>query len=343
MASTRLICPVTGVKLTLSTSGAANLDNSVVYPVKNGIPMLLGPEAICADPNWPRDITAIQYREAYAEMAFYNSIGYEHARQIRECGSLKDSDSAGLRHLHSIAHLPKERRQDFPNPLSVWLCETIDVASERDCYQYIAPVIGKRVMQIGGKGIFAILMLLAGAENAVLITPMHGEATVAIEIAKLYGLADRLECLVGIAEEIPVANDEVDVCYVGGCVHHMRTEIAFPEIARVLRPSGKFVAIEPWRAPGYAIGTKLFGKREPNAFCSPLDKSRMAPLYKSFKSADYVQHGSISRYPSIVAQKAGISLSVPSAKWIADVDDKICNCLPFARKAGSGIAILATK
>ena len=242
MASTRLICPVTGVELTLSPSGAVNLDSSIVYPVKDGIPILLGPEVICTDPRWPRDTSAIQYREAYAEMQFYNGIGYEHARQIRECGSLKGSDSAGLRHLHFVAHLPKDRRQDFPNPSSTWLCETIDVASERDCYQHIGTVAGKRVMQIGGKGIFAILMLLAGAEDAVLITPMHGEATVAVEIAKLYGLSDRLECLVGIAEEIPVANDEVDVCYVGGCVHHMRTEIAFPEIARVLRSAGKFVA-----------------------------------------------------------------------------------------------------
>lgn len=302
----------------LSTSFAVN------WVVLYTIPTSPFPE-LAASVTIGSETSAIQYREAYAEMQFYNGIGYEHARQTRECGSLKGSDSAGLRHLHFVAHLPKDRRQDFPNPSSTWLCETIDVASERDCYQHIGTVAGKRVMQIGGKGIFAILMLLAGAEDAVLITPMHGEATVAVEIAKLYGLSDRLECLVGIAEEIPVANDEVDVCYVGGCVHHMRTEIAFPEIARVLRSAGKFVAIEPWRAPGYAIGTRLFGKREPNAFCSPLDKSRMAPLYKSFKSADYVQHGSISRYPSIVAQKAGIFLSVPTAKWIAEVDDKICN------------------
>jgi hypothetical protein len=45
----------------------------------------------------------------------------------------------------------------------------------------------------------------------------------------------------------------------------------------------------------------------------------------------------------IVAQKGGLSLNVPRAEWIADVDDAVCNCIPFARRLGSGVALLATK
>jgi ubiquinone/menaquinone biosynthesis C-methylase UbiE/uncharacterized protein YbaR (Trm112 family) len=338
-----LVCPVTKLPLTMrSADYLTTADGTISYPVKNEIPVLLGPEAVTERLPWPRNLRSPQYDEAYKEMEFYNSTGYEHARQIRETGSLGNSDSAGLRHLGSIAKLPEAERASFPDS-NIWFCETIDIAAERDCYRHIGPVKGKRVIQIGGKGIVAVLLLLAGASESILLTPMHGEASVAVELANLFGFKDRLRCVVGIAEEIPIEDCHIDACYVGGCLHHMRTEVAFLEMARILRPGGKFAAIEPWRAPGYALGTKIFGKREPNAFCSPLDKQRISSIYKAFSNAEYIQHGSLTRYPSIVAQKAGIVLSVPRAAWVADVDDAICNCVPFARKLGSGIAVLATK
>ena len=317
-------------------------DGRISYPVKNEIPILLGPEAVTEQQPWPRNLRSAQYDEAYKEMDFYNSAGYEHAKQIRDTGSLDNSNSAGLRHLGSIAKLSTAERGPFPDS-DIWLCETIDIAAERDCYRHIGSVTAKRVIQIGGKGIVAVLLLLAGAAEAILLTPMHGEAAVAKELANLFGFKDQLRCIVGVAEEIPIEDCFVDVCHVGGCVHHMRTEVAFLEIARILRPRGKFAAIEPWRAPGYALGTKIFGKREPNAFCSPLDKDRLSPIYTAFSRAEYVQHGSLTRYPSIVAQKAGMVFSVPRAAWVADIDDAVCNCIPFARKLGSGVALLATK
>ena len=337
-----LICPVTKLPLTIQRGHVlATADGSISYPITNDIPILLGPEAITERTPWCRDLTSPQYDEAYKEMEFYNSAGYAHAKEIRDSGSLENSDSAGLRHLGELAALTEEERGPFPS--DVWLCEIIDVAAERDCYRHIGSVRGRRTIQIGGKGVVAVLLLLAGARESILLTPMHGEAAVAKELGCLFGLGDRLRCVVGVAEEIPLEDSYVDVCYIGGCLHHMRTEIALPEIARILTPDGKFAAIEPWRAPGYSLGTKIFGKREPNAFCSPLDKSRIAPLFGAFRRAECTQHGSLTRYPSIVAQKAGIKLSVPQAAWITDVDDAICNCIPFARKLGSGMAVLATK
>jgi uncharacterized protein YbaR (Trm112 family)/SAM-dependent methyltransferase len=338
-----LVCPVTKLPLTMRRGDyLTTVDGRISYPIKSEIPILLGPEAVTDQLPWTRDLRSPQYDEAYKEMEFYNSAGYEHARQIRETGSLDDTDSAGLRHLGTVAKLPEAERGSFPDS-DIWLCETIDIAAERDCYRHIGPVTGRRVIQIGGKGVVAVLLLLAGAAQSILLTPMHGEACVAVELAKLFGLEERLRCLVGIAEEIPIEDCHVDVCYVAGCVHHMRTEVAFPEMARILRAGGKFAAIEPWRAPGYALGTKIFGKREPNAFCSPLDRERISSIYKAFSSAEYIQHGSLTRYPAIVAQKAGIVLSVPRAAWVAEVDDAICNCIPFARRLGSGLAVLATK
>ncbi|WP_354225981.1 methyltransferase domain-containing protein [Bradyrhizobium sp. F1.4.3] len=336
-----LVCPVTKQPITVvSDEAVCTSDKSVAYPLRIGLPVLLGPEADTNRP-WVRDIKAPQYAEAYAEMEFYNSVGRKRAEQIRADGSAKAVDSISMKHLFKIAGLDAEQRHKFPEPAILWACDNIDAASEIDCYRHIGSVLGKRVVQVGGSGTVALLLLLAGAAEAMLITPMIGEALVASEIARLLNVS--LRCIIGIGEELPLADQYADVCFVGGCVHHMRTDIAMPEIARILKPGGKFAAIEPWKAPGYTIGTAIFGKREANPFCSPITEQRVKPFFASFKSADCIHHGSFTRYPSIVAQKAGLMLSVPKAEWVTRIDDAICDCIPFARKMGSAIALLATK
>jgi hypothetical protein len=57
----------------------------------------------------------------------------------------------------------------------------MDLQSEWDCYRHIAPVKGQRVLQLGGSGKAVQALLLAGAAEALLLTPMLGEAQAAIE------------------------------------------------------------------------------------------------------------------------------------------------------------------
>jgi SAM-dependent methyltransferase len=197
-------------------------------------------------------------------------------------------------------------------------------------------------LQLGGSGTAVLAMLLAGAAEAILLTPMIGEAYSAIEVAKIIGVADRFRCLIAVAEEIPLADETIDVAFSGGCVHHMRTEIAFPAIARVLRADGRFAAIEPWRAPLYGVGTKLLGKREANPFCRPMTAKRVAPLFSSFRKARYELHGALTRYPMLGLQKFGVLTPLDRAWSIGQVDDRVSSVLGL-RRFGSGIALLATK
>jgi SAM-dependent methyltransferase len=344
MDTSALICPVTRLPLSLTREGAMSTsDGKITYRFESGFPILLGPEAVTDITPWPRDIKAPQYAEAYAEMPFYNSVATEEARQIRTTGSLETNTSAGLRLLSAVGKLSLPEREAFPLPIDRWLSSTVDAAAEADCILHIGSVKGKRVIQIGGKGTTAILLLLAGASEAILLTPMLGEARLAWEAATLFNVQDRLRPIIGIAEEIPVASTFVDVCFVGGCVHHMRTEVAFAEMSRVLVDGGKFAAIEPWRAPGYTWGTKIFGKREANAHCSPLNRERLLPFYSAFAETQFVQHGSFTRYPAIVAEKFGLVLTSSACRRMMVFDDKIANIVPFARKLGSGVALLGTK
>jgi ubiquinone/menaquinone biosynthesis C-methylase UbiE/uncharacterized protein YbaR (Trm112 family) len=319
-------------------------DDAAAYPIVSGIPVLLAPEVL-VNPRAERafDLALPQYAEAYLEMEFYNAMGLEQAQALRRSGSLTSlGGMEALTHLERLSLRSEPELASFPQPPTTWLYSRMDSQSEWDCYTHIGCVKGQRVLQLGGTGTVVQALLFAGAAEAVLLTPMIGEAQLAMETAKILGVADRFRCVVAVAEEIPLADESVDVAFSGGCVHHMRTEIAFPAIARVLRRGGRFAAIEPWRAPFYALGTKLLGKREPNAFCRPITAARVAPLFGAFKHARYELHGTLTRYPMLGLQKFGLFTPLDRAWRISRLDDRVCSLLGL-RKFGSGIALLATK
>ena len=240
-------------------------DNACAYPVVDGIPVLLVPEQITrADRPQSFDLEDVKYAEAYEEMTFYNEVAKGEAAAIRQSQSFSC--------IEPVLRLPPSERGTFPEPKEVWIDCVPDCKAQYAASQYLGPVTGGRFLQLGGKGIHAVKWLLAGAGESWLVTPMLGEVYCAIALAKEAGVFDRLRCVVGIAEEIPLRDTFFDAVYSGGCVHHMTTELAMPEIARVLKPGGRFSCMDPWRAPLYAIGTKILGKREVSVFCRPLTR-----------------------------------------------------------------------
>ncbi|MEO7674454.1 MAG: hypothetical protein ABIU09_10315, partial [Pyrinomonadaceae bacterium] len=120
------------------------------------------------------------------------------------------------------------------------------------------------------------------------------------------------------------------------------TEIALPEAARILRDGGRFAAVEPWRAPLYAIGTKILGKRE-DAYCRPLDHERIEPLTKAFENSELIQHGTLTRYLFLALSKTGINIGRSLPWYFGKVDDAICSLIPGMRRMGSSIAVLGSK
>jgi uncharacterized protein YbaR (Trm112 family) len=318
-------------------------DGRAAYPLVDGVPILLAPEVL-TDPREPVrfDLETSHYAEAYNETPFYDEEAAQTANQLVTAASLADIPSDSLRRIGQIYRLPADERANFPNPPLRWLTAAMDLGSEWDCFRHLAPVQNRHVLQAGGSGVTAMNLLLAGAAAAVLLTPMLGEARLARKLAQALGVSERFGCVVGIAEEIPLPTASLDIVYSGGCVHHMATELAFPEIARVLRPGGRFAALEPWRAPFYSLGTRIFGKRESNPFCRPLTRERVAPLFDAFPTARYVQHGALTRYPMLAMQKLGARISLDTAWTVGRIDDRICSFIPAMRRFGSGVALLAT-
>jgi SAM-dependent methyltransferase len=265
------------------------------------------------------------YREAYEEMDFYNTVAADAQSDVSNSDAY-EIVSRTLNNAGSFTGLE-------------WLDSTYEIASQADAYEFISPIKDMKTLQLGGKGIHAVKFLLAGASESWLLTPMLGEAMFARDLAAAFGVADKFRSVVGIAEEVPLSSSSFDRVYAAGCVHHMITERAFPEVRRILTPGGKFAAIEPWRAPMYGIGTKVFGKRE-RVNCRPMELERLRPLFDVFDDAIVTHHGTFTRYPLIALGKMGIHVKPRTVARITQFDDMLATKISL-RKYGSCVAMMA--
>ena len=275
------------------------------------------------------------------EATFYEHVASKEADELSSMQLIDQLSSCSSESVRCLVKLlQSDTHADFPNPKGLWLSATYDCLAEWDAYNYLAPLRGKRVLQIGGKGHAAIQFMVAGADEAWLLTPIEGEARYAKELARLAGV--KIDCKIGVAENIPFDSNMFDAIYCGGCAHHFETEKAFPEISRILAEGGRFSAIEPWRAPLYSLGIRFFGKREKEVNCKPLTPARLAPLMSSFPSSQSIQHGTITRYALLALLKLGIVTSLETVWRITQVDDRLSSILGL-RRWGSSVAVLAEK
>lgn len=310
-------------------------DGECAYPVIDGVPGLLAPEMLCPPGEGPEfDLQEPRYAEAYEEMTHYNQLAALVMDQLPQSGP-------GL----ALKRILDGREQGaaFPVPYDLWIDAAYDAAAQFDCYNHLAPFHGKRILQLGGGGIHAVKFLLAGAAESWLVTPMKGECQLGTALAAWVGVKEQFHGTMGIAEELPFADESFDGIYIGGCLHHTVLELALAECRRVLVPGGGVAAQEPWRAPFYSIGTRIFGKREAGVYCHPLNKERLDPLFRIFESAEIVHHGALTRYPLLALRQVGIQVEVPFSRRLCALDDAIASLIPPLRRSGSSVAVLGRK
>lgn len=299
------------------------------YPVVHGIPILLKPEALMPTTQWePVDLTAVQYQEAYEEMAFYTASS--------------DIDPDSWEYMSHLEELSKPDAS-FTDQLAPWIDSTYEASAQLRAYSFIGERIGGTVLQVGGLGLHALKFILAGASMAWLLTPVLAEAQFATKVAEHLDVADRLRCVVSVGEEIPFASGTFDAIYSGGCMHHTQTDLSFAELNRVLVSGGRLAAIDPWKAPGYAAGIRIFGKREPSVHCRPLDSDRVKNLKSILGgSASITLHGALTRYPLLALRSLGLSLDPKAGLRVASTDDAISKRLLLSR-FGSTVAITSER
>jgi SAM-dependent methyltransferase len=288
--------------------------------VINDTPVLLIPEALTHHSH-QYDLSDERWSEAYQEMDFYNQEANDPV------------PPALVEKLERMASTT-----DFPSV--DWLDATYDAAAQLDAFNHLGSFVGQRVAQLGGKGIHAVKSLLAGADEAWLITPMQSEADFGHDLARHIGVRARFKAVVAIAEQLPFDDEVFDSIYAGGCLHHMKTHFAGPEIRRVLTRGGRFAAVDPWQTTLHRVGTRIVGKREANAYCRPLNDERIEPMRIAFGDIDVSHHGPFLRYIALGMVKfTNRELSVRRSLQMFRVDD----ALPLPTKMGGSIAVLATR
>lgn len=294
-------------------------DDAAAYPVVSGVPILMAPEVMATRIPHP-DLRDRRWAEAYDEMEFYNQAADDFSGDL----------AANTREVFSLGR-----------PLDAsWVDSGYDAAAQLEAFENIAPIEGKVVLQLGGKGGKAIKFLHGGAKEAWLVAPMLSEVLYARELAERVGVEDRFTGVVAVAEQLPFPAETVDAMYAGGCLHHMATEYAAPEIKRVLASGGAFSAVEPWKTTLHTVGTRLIGKREANAYCRPLTLERLEPLRQEFDTVQFRHHGPFLRYVALaLAKVTKREISGRTGLRLGKVDDR----LPLPKRLGGSIAVLVKR
>ncbi len=362
-----LVCPTTGDKLQIQNvdknndftpisrkGGKAipigiterllvNADGTQAYPIIDEFPVLLAPELLVKKGLIERhktvDLQDKKYAEAYAEMEVYNKVNEE----LADTSITSEADFLfGLMGALTPESDYLALKKHFPKPEEKWIDAKHDSLGQLEAYTYLAPVEEKVFLQLGGSGAHAVKALLAGANIALLLTPMIEEARVAMKVAKKFGVEDKLGCIIAVGEELPFEKESIDCVYSGGCFHHMRLDYASKELHRVLKMGGKFSGVDPWKTLLHTIGTNVIGKREKSVFCKPITPERLAPMQSQFSDITVSHHGPVLRYVFLALEKAKLNFPITTMFKISKIDDSLGKAIGIQKHGGS-IMIAGTK
>jgi SAM-dependent methyltransferase len=132
-------------------------------------------------------------------------------------------------------------QRDFPHPANLWIGKRSNARRMSSTweFEYLAPMRGKTVLQLGGEGEYAIKFVLAGAAEAYCVDPSVETLKLGKRTAEAYGVLPKVEFVRGIAERLPFPDDFFDAVYGNAVLHHTLVDLAAREIYRVLKPGGR--------------------------------------------------------------------------------------------------------
>lgn len=284
-------------------------DHKSAYPIVEDVPILVGPERLTRDAAEPVTIEGSHFEEAYQERQLYTALAG---------GTIGEKASRSLERLYS--EVPPET---FPSDITHWIEGGTTANPYRLAMEHIGSVHGETVLQIGGVGSHALRLLHAGAEHAVIVSPIVGELIQGLAMAHSLGVSDRTTFVGGVAEELPLVDSSFSVVYSGSSLHHTVTGLSFPEIRRVLAPGGRFASIDVWKGVFHESGTRMFGKFHGNSFCSPIDQQRLDEVFRPFPDATASFHGCLFRYPMAVLSRLGVVLPPRASLALSRTEDSI--------------------
>ncbi|MEC7520519.1 MAG: class I SAM-dependent methyltransferase [Myxococcota bacterium] len=183
---------------------------------------------------------------------------------------------------------------------------------------------GARVLELGGSGEVTRALLLAGASRVDQLDVSPGM----LRLARARLTPEERERVVQhvtFAERLPFAARTFDLVYTRHCLHHMDRARVIPEAARVLRPGGAMVVIEPYLPPAIKLAARVRRRlvRAERGTDDPLGPDDLALLRARF--ADVAEGGepsvatllrALPRRLRAGAQRADRHLPGAAARWV---------------------------
>ena len=110
---------------------------------------------------------------------------------------------------------------------------------------FLGDLRDREVLELGsGMGEMTTLLARSGARvTAVDISP--GSVAMARRRARLHGVDEAIDFVVGPGEQLPLPAERFDVAVGKAVLHHLQVGRAGPELHRVLRPGGRAAFAEP--------------------------------------------------------------------------------------------------
>lgn len=291
------------------TDEVVMMANGSAYPVVDSVPVMLRPERLAHDGDEPSDLDDSPVAEACEDAR---------AQSARVNGATTDKAKRSLRRIYSDVD-----PMSFPYDIAQWVESGIIGGPYAAAMSHIGPVEGEVVLQLGGIGSQALRLIRAGAEHAVVVSPVVSELLRGVALARAFGVSDQLTFVAGVAEELPLGDSSVSVVYAESTMHHTRTEAAFPEVARVLRPGGRYASIDVWQGRSRRVAARAFAADRDGRVCRPLDGGRVRPALESLNDVSVSHHGCLVRHPLAAMARVGIELPPAMGLKVSLLEDAV--------------------
>lgn len=205
-------------------------------------------------------------------------------------------------------------------------------------FNYCYKILGehcknKKVLDYGcGNGIHSIFPIKMGAEKVVGIDLSESSLKIARARAEREGVGEKAEFLVMDCEKMEFLDDSFDIIFDGGTFSSLDLKLAYPELARVLKPYGLLIGIETF---GHNPFTNL--KRKINKLTGKRTGWAAEHILKmeDLKKAEQYFNKIETHFFHLISWIAFPFLNLPGAKFLLKLFeklDKLLFSIPFLRK-----------
>jgi len=155
-------------------------------------------------------------------------------------------------------------------------------------FAFLGSVRGKTILDLGcGYHPTAIYLAAAGARTVLACDISSNAVAHILKLAEERGLRHRVKGVVCAAEQLPFADEYIDLIHGEAVLHHLSMPLAAKEVARVLRPGGKAAFKDPLGQNALLEFARDHFKQSAKATDRPLTFAQLREFARTFHSCTY--------------------------------------------------------